>query len=108
MFNLEGSDKELPLFTLSHEALWSVRLQHPVYLAMGPKMLWLLPSKSATLPMRRSAALGPEFGLGLAAEVQWIINKRFLLAFGAERWRGTATMRLHGFEINSTLGIALE
>jgi len=108
MFNLEGSEEELPLFTLSHEALWSSRLHHPVYLAIGPKLLWLLPGKSATLPLRRSSALGPEFGLGLTTEIQWIINDRFILAFGVERWRGTDTMKLHGFEVTSTLSIALK
>src|SRR5206468_1499712 len=70
----EDAGKPLPshwlaLLTLYHETLYAVRLTHPVYLLAGPKLLYLSPTLSATIPPDRAKDYSAETGLGVVFEV---------------------------------------
>jgi len=107
MLRTRRENVEVPLFTFTHEALYVMRLEHPVYLAVGPRLLWMMPSRSAMLPMKRDGTRKTEFGLAAAAELIWVADDEFFASLGIDRWRGTDSMRLHGIESWITVGIAL-
>lgn len=89
----------LGLWTVSHETLYVVRLNHPTYVLVGPKILYLLPTRSAKIPLQKEPNFASEIGGGLSLGLTRVVRERFLLTMRAERWRGTRTMQLHGFEV---------
>ncbi len=96
---VESDSGFLGLWTISHETLYVVRLNHPTYVLVGPKILYLLPTRSAKLPLQREPSLASEIGGAISIGLTRVVRDRFLLTMRAERWRGTRTMKLHGFEI---------
>jgi hypothetical protein len=100
----ESNSGFLGLWTVSHQTMYVVRLNHPTYVLVGPKILYLLPTRSAKLPLQREPSLSSEIGGALSIGLTRVVRDHFLLTMRAERWRGTRTMKLHGFEI--AFGIA--
>ncbi len=94
---------ELALLTIGQETLFSLRIFHPHYLLIGSKLLYLLPSKSNKLPAERLSNFDAEIGLALTAQYHILINPALFLTLQIDRWRGTKTRKLNGFE--SSLGI---
>lgn len=97
----------LAVWTLYHETNYSMRLDHPTYLLLGPRVTYFLPCKSAVLPLERDPALPSEIGAGLAVSIVRMINESFMLTARAERWRGTRTTTLQGLEVAFGINYAL-
>ncbi len=105
---VEAKTSQLAIWTLTHEALWTIRLYHPLYLMTGPKLYYLIPAKTGKLPIRRSSKLETETGGGISAQLTWFSPKGYFLSIAAERWRGTKTSRLHGTDVVLGMGIVLD
>jgi hypothetical protein len=104
--NKDKSDT-LGLLNVSHETLYSIRLSHPMYLLTGLKLLYLLPTTNARLPIRRSDDFRSEVGLAATAALARVIDPNVLLIAYLDRWRGTATMKLHAIEAGVLIAFAI-
>ena len=104
--NRDDSDT-LGLLNITHETLYSIRLSHPMYLLTGPKILYLLPTTNARLPIRRSQDYRTEVGIGLSAAVMRVIDQNFMALVYIDRWRGTGTMQLHALETGLAVAVAI-
>lgn len=105
---VESDSGFLGLWTVAHETLYVVRLNHPTYVLVGPKLLYLLPTRSAKIPLQRESSLASEIGGALSIGLTRVVRDKLLLTMRAERWRGTRTMKLHGFEISFGLGVGFD
>lgn len=95
-------NRETVLWSAFHETLHIVRLQHPTYFLVGPKLFYFMPASSGKLPLRRDESLQVEFGVGLSITFGHFVKQNFI-TFRVDRWRGVTTNRLHGSEV--ALGI---
>jgi hypothetical protein len=103
-FRRKDIDREFALLSVSNQAQYVMRLYHPAYLLIGPKWLYLLASQRARFPLVRDPDYETEIGAGLTTSFAYIVGKEWLLTLRFDRWRGTKTNRLHGFEV--ALGLA--
>lgn len=100
------TDPDLPefsWFTLQHEAYYIVRVHHPLYLYMGPTLLYMLPTKQSYMPINRDPEFQSEFGVGGALALVLQASEQFLITAKVERWRGTRTNKFHA--VSSSMGI---
>lgn len=97
-------NRNLALWTLYHEGLYVVRLDHPTYFLIGPKFLYLLPAKAASLPLVKDDSYNVEIGGALSASLVRILENRSFLSLRVDRWRGTKTMKLQGLEFSLGYG----
>ena len=102
----KSESRELALWTIIHESLFSIRLDHPIYLLVGPKILYLLPAKTATIPLDRDNKFPVEIGAGLSASFAYVSDS-WMLTLRADRWRGTSTSKLQGLELAFGISFAL-
>lgn len=99
--------REIALWTIYHEAMFTVRLDHPNYLLIGPKLLYLLPAKVATVPLQRDDNFAVEIGAGISVGLAHLADP-WLFTLRVDRWRGTTTTRLQGLEIALGVSFSLE
>ncbi len=100
-------DGTLPLWMLAHESLYAVRLSHPTYLLMGPRMLYLVPVKAAKLPLSRATGYETEIGFALSVGVTHLLGERMMLSMRVDRWRGTRTTKFQALEFAVGMGYGL-
>lgn len=101
-------DREFALLTFSNQAQYVVRLYHPAYLLVGGKWLYMVASQRARFPLVRDPDYETEIGAGLSATFAYILAEDWLLTLRLDRWRGTNTNRLHGFEAAIGIGRSLD
>lgn len=89
----------LALLTLVHETLFAYRLTHPFYLLAGAKILYILPSGNARLPLTRDNEFQVEIGGALTVQVAAQVFQDKFLSLRLDRWRGTRTQELQGSEV---------
>lgn len=97
----------LPILTFNHEAGYVIRLQHPTYLLLGPKLLYLLPTSDTAIPLQRDPDFSAEIGVGVSGTFIHFISRRAALQLRFERWRGTGSMLFHGIELAFGASIAV-
>ena len=103
-----GTEKsgELPIVSLTHESTYIWRLYHPTYLELGFQIIYLAPTQSAKLPVRRDSVIPTEIGTGATIGVSQIIQSNTLVFMRLVRWRGTKTSKLQGLE--TSIGVAVK
>jgi hypothetical protein len=87
------------LWTLTHETYYVLRLDHPTYLLVGPKLLYLLPARTGVIPLARESAYETEVGGAISLALARAASKTWLMTMRADLWRGTRTTRFMGLEI---------
>lgn len=103
----ESRQSMLPILSITHEAGWVVRLYHPTYLVVGPKMLYMVPASKVGLPLQRDEELAAEFGVGVGLTLLHAVSRSWIVHAGIDRWRGTVTNIFHGIEVTAGAGIAI-
>ena len=98
----------LAFWNFTHETHYSIRLNHPIYLLLGPKIQYLLPAVSARLPLRRSEDYHSEVGVAANATLTRVVADRFLVSAYIDRWRGTGSQRIHAFEVGFSVAAAVK
>ena len=53
MFDLKENNKKFSIFSFGQEILYGFRLNHPIYFYFGGKLMYLAPTESARIPMKR-------------------------------------------------------
>lgn len=97
--NEEESSRVLALWTMTHEALYILRLDHPTYLFIGPKLHYFLPARSGRLPLVRDDDVRTEIGAAASMTLARVLADGGIITLRADRWRGTRTLQLHGIEV---------
>ena len=94
----EELGKELALLSFSNHSHYVIRLYHPTYLMIGTKLTYMTPNEQSKLPLIKDPDFETEVGVGVSAQLahKWGPT---LITFRIDRWRGTKTNRLHGFEV---------
>jgi hypothetical protein len=98
----------LAFWSLTHETYYSLRLHHPHYLLLGPKLLYLLPAQRAKFPILRDGEFATEFGIAFSLKLVHILFDKSTIAFRIDRWRGTKSQKFHGLEVGFDYGYALD
>lgn len=98
-------DQELSFFTLQHESFRIIRVHHPLYLLIGPRIIYLMPTKkSQFIPLSRNSEIRTEIGFGMTIMLETRIDNNYKIVARIDRWRGTKTDKFHGYEVG--LGIS--
>jgi hypothetical protein len=98
----------LAILTLTHETLYAIRLNHPTYLLLGPKLHLLLPANGAKLPLQRADDYqGEKVGAAVSMVLAHLLDERYMLTARIDRWRSISTQHLHGIEVAVGVGFAL-
>jgi hypothetical protein len=95
------------LLTVYHETLYAIRLDHPTYLLIGPKLMYLLPANAGRFPVQRADEFQSEIGGALSMTLAHVVDGRYMVTARVDRWRGTRTMRFHGVEVAAGISWAL-
>lgn len=106
-FKRKDIDREFALLSLSNESFYITRLYHPVYFLIGTKLLYMTPNQRSKLPPLRDPDYETEIGAGVSAKLCYI-DKSWLYWLRVDRWRGTKTNRLHGFEVGLGISYAVD
>ncbi len=99
MFKISETGRALALFSINHESLYIIRLYHPIYILLGPKIQYLLPLKAASFPFQKDPNYEAEIGAAFSLLVGKIISDKIWIDLRIDRWRGTGTMKFHGVEV---------
>jgi len=94
-----GAGGELPILSLVHESAKILRLYHPTYLAVGFRLLYLMPATYAMVPTGRSKEFPTEFGASMTATLIHLMDPKRMLTLRVERWRGTGSTKYNGIEV---------
>lgn len=103
----DQDQSELAFLTVLHESYYIVRMHHPMYLLLGPNLLYLLPHRRSYFPPDRDATFETEFGTGFSAAFVWVIDPSYLFTLRLERWRGTRTDQFHALTTSVGLNFRL-
>ena len=103
---LDNGD-ELALLVLSHESYYGLRLQHPLYLLIGDKISYMLPTASASYPVQRVQDFNPEIGFAFSMVLTYLVGNDRILSLRTEAWRGTKSKNFQGQEIGVGYGFRL-
>ncbi|WP_132321559.1 hypothetical protein [Pseudobacteriovorax antillogorgiicola] len=94
----DALNKELALLSVSNHSLYVIRLYHPTYLMLGTKFIYMTPNEKSRFPLVKEPDFETEIGVGVAARLAHIQGP-FVYSLRIDRWRGTKTNKLHGFEV---------
>lgn len=96
---VDNLNEQVAIWHLTHEAFRIFRLYHPTYAAMGLRLQYLNPTRSASLPLQRDVVLETEIGAAVSLMLMHETSLGRLASFRIDRWRGTDTMIFHGVEV---------
>lgn len=103
--NFEGGDGgELAIASLSQESLYLYRLSHPLYLELGGSVLFLNPTKRGMVPLHRNDNYPIELGVSGEVGLIYFFERHTFIQVAFDRWRGTKSMKLHGYEFMISMG----
>jgi hypothetical protein len=104
---VETPTDRIALLTVYHETLYAIRLDHPTYLLLGPKLMYLLPANAGKLPVQRADEYQTEIGAALSMTFAHVVDDKYMVTLRVDRWRGTKTMKFHGVEVAGGISWAL-
>jgi hypothetical protein len=91
-------NKHVTLFTVSQESMYLFRVAQSTYFALGPKLLYLLPTKGKKIPPEKERDYRREIGAAVSFACYHQFYKRFLASIRVERWRGLNREVFQGVE----------
>lgn len=100
-------ERELPIFNLYQEINYMTRLFYPHFIYFGTKLLYLLPVQKAMVPMKKSLDYKQEVGVSIGVGYLYKLGESSFFDIRIDRWRGTATMKLHAAEVNLSYNFAI-
>ncbi|MBP9706253.1 MAG: hypothetical protein KBD78_01315 [Oligoflexales bacterium] len=103
----KGIDRELPIFNLYQEINYMTRLFYPHFIYLGTKLLYLLPVQKAMIPMKKSLDYKQEVGVSIGLGYLYKLGENSFFDLRIDRWRGTATMKLHAAEVSLSYNVAI-
>jgi hypothetical protein len=108
--SLSGSFKNLkdlehetsPLFSISQESARLMRIYHPLYIAVGGKLSYLVPVRKISIPYEREQSRSIDTGASIGVSAFYMAKDGFVVQLSASRWRSLTTLKRQGIEIAIT------
>lgn len=90
------SEQTLGYFTAYNESLRLIRLYHPLYLTVGGRIGYMIPTESTELPLKQNKDYENEVMLGASAGLAYVVTPRIVVSSQLSYWGGTnsATHRI--------------
>ena len=95
---LKPDREAISIFTVSQETYYLLPIHIPHYVAIGTKLLYILPTKGKSLPPEREDRFTREVGIAYTASYFYRLNRRVLLNLRIDRWRGVDREVFQGTE----------
>ena len=102
-----GTSEPLVMASISEDVVNWIRIYEPVYFGLGPQISYLFPLQSSRWPWRRHEIVAPEVGVGFGAYVLTWLSPQAYIEAKLMPWRGTASSRLFGLELQLCAGRTL-
>ena len=83
------------------------RISYPIYLGIGYRLYYFVATKGKSFPLGADSSFSPEVGLGLNANLYYILSEKILSGLSIESWRGVGTSKLNGFETKLSIAFAI-
>ena len=106
-FQDNSFEGHVPIFSLSQEFDYLIPIYRPLYLLLGYRTIYLLPTRIANFPLQRNPDHELEIGFGATLGLWAQTGKKIGLGCEINRWRGTKTNKFHGFEVSLYLSHTL-
>lgn len=100
----KSNQQSLVLWKVAQETIYNIRIYHPFYFGVGGRIFYLLPSKGHTVPLSTDATYQTEVGISAEIMLNYYFARGWVAVLTFERWRGTGTNRMHGFEYSVGIG----
>lgn len=91
------------ILSVSQETKYGLRLYHPFYTFLGWKLAYLLPTEKGKVPIHRLKNFEAEIGFALSGSLFMFNSDKTAVSIYFDRWRGTKTRKLQGFEMGLEL-----
>jgi hypothetical protein len=104
-WNLIEFETPMSIFTVDHEIHRLIRINHPLYLAIGMRTSFMVPALNNSIPPKRYPGFDAEVGTAASLQLIGRISSHSTWNVRFERWRGTKTSRLHGYELAIGIGM---
>lgn len=90
------NESTLGYFTAYNESLRLIRLYHPLYLTVGGRIGYMIPTESTELPLKQNKSYENEVMLGASAGLALVLTPRIVVSTQLSYWGGTnsATHRI--------------
>ena len=83
------TNERIYLFTYVQESLYIVRVTHPVYLLLGPELMYIAPSFGVRIPPKNNPSYKKQFAVGAAAKFAIMsASGSHFFTLGIDHWRG--------------------
>lgn len=107
ILKISRTNEDAALASFYQESSYLIRLSYPTYFFIGGQFLYITPIKKALIPMQRLEEYPIEVGAGLQFGFLYELNSQSFYKFTASRWRGTKSMRLHGYQVSVAYAYSL-
>lgn len=87
------SGEDFSYFTIYNESLRLFRLYHPLYLTVGGRIGYMIPTEGNSLPLKQNKEFENEIMLGASAGLALVLSKSVLLGGHLAYWGGTNTSK---------------
>ncbi len=101
---LKKNGQNLSLMTFGNHTQGVFRLYHPLYLLLGTEWNYMIPMADFKLPMIKDPAFTTEIGVAATASLWYFLTPSWLSEWKIQRWKGTKTSRLDGWEFSIGMG----
>lgn len=82
-------EQTLGYFTAYNESLRLIRLYHPLYLMIGGRIGYMIPTESTELPLKQNKDYENEVMLGASVGLAYVVTPRIVVSSQLSYWGGT-------------------
>lgn len=101
------TDDSFGYFTIYNESLRLFRLYHPLYLTVGGRIGYAIPTEDNSLPLKQNKEFENEIMLGASAGLALVVSKSVLVGSHLAYWGGTNTSKHLVIDFALDLRVAL-
>lgn len=99
LFTMHEAGKLDSLFTLRQSFSYLIRVDYNMHVGLGVEWLYITPTENVSLLPRRYEDRKSQLGAGAMVQLIHQVDDHLGAMLRVSRWRGTADMDLHGFEM---------
>lgn len=88
LYDLKG-EQNFGYFTIYNESLRLFRLYHPLYLTVGGRLGYMIPTESTAIPLEQNKSYENEVMLGASLGLSYVFTKKLLMAGQLAFWGGS-------------------
>lgn len=102
LYDLDG-EQNFGYFTIYNESLRLFRLYHPLYLTLGGRLGYMIPTESTAIPLEQNKSFENEVMLGASLGLYYVLTKKLLVGGGVAFWGGSNSSKHRVVDATLTL-----